>query len=82
MSGRKATILGNEFAGSVEAVGGAVESFKVGDKVFGYSGTRFGAHAEYMSMPEDGTLAIIWSFHLRGGRSQYLRVSHYALSNT
>jgi NADPH:quinone reductase-like Zn-dependent oxidoreductase len=45
------TVLGNEFAGDVEAVGGGVTSFEVGDRVFGFNGTSFGAHAEYMAMP-------------------------------
>ena len=53
------TVLGNEFAGQVEAVGSGVESFAVGDRVFGFSGTRFGAHAEYLTMPEDGLLATM-----------------------
>jgi NADPH:quinone reductase-like Zn-dependent oxidoreductase len=53
------TVLGNEFAGQVEAVGAGVTSFKVGDRVFGFSGTSFGAHAEYLTMPEDGTLATM-----------------------
>ena len=53
------TILGNEFAGKIEAVGKAMTSFKVGDKVFGFDGDTFGAHAEYMTMPEDGVLAIM-----------------------
>ena len=44
----RATVLGNEFAGVVEAVGSEVTSFEVGDRVFGYSEGRFGAHAEYM----------------------------------
>src|SRR5689334_9396637 len=40
-------ILGNEFAGEVAAVGAAVNEFAVGDHVFGDSGFRFGAHAEF-----------------------------------
>jgi len=55
----RVTVLGNEFAGEVEAVGSGVTSFEVGDRVFGFNGTRFGAHAEYMAMPEDGLLATI-----------------------
>jgi NADPH:quinone reductase-like Zn-dependent oxidoreductase len=53
------TILGNEFAGDVEAVGRGVTAFEVGDRVFGFSGARFGAHAEYLSVPEDGLLATV-----------------------
>ena len=48
----KRTILGNEFAGVVEAVGSSVTSFSVGDRVFGYCEGRFGAHAEYLTVPE------------------------------
>ena len=55
----RAPVLGNEFAGVVEAVGGGVTSFEVGDKVFGYNEGRFGAHAEYMSIPADGSLATM-----------------------
>jgi NADPH:quinone reductase-like Zn-dependent oxidoreductase len=53
------TVLGNEFAGQVEAVGAGVTSFEVGDQVFGFSGTLFGAHAEYLTMPADGMLATM-----------------------
>jgi NADPH:quinone reductase-like Zn-dependent oxidoreductase len=55
----KRTILGTEFAGKIEAVGKNVLSFKVGDKVFGFSGNDFGAHAEYMTMPEEGVLTTM-----------------------
>ena len=44
----RATVLGTEFAGEVEAVGGGVTSFQVGDRVFGYNEGPFGAHAEYV----------------------------------
>src|SRR2546428_11582399 len=50
-------ILGSEFAGEVDAVGAAVTEFAVGDHVFGNSGLRFGAHAEFMCMRESARLA-------------------------
>jgi NADPH:quinone reductase-like Zn-dependent oxidoreductase len=53
----KRRILGSEFAGQVAAVGAAVRSFAVGDRVFGTSGLRFGAHAELISVREDSALA-------------------------
>lgn len=51
--------LGNEFAGVVEAVGKDVKSFAVGDKVFGYNDTTFGAHAEYMIMAENAAITTM-----------------------
>ena len=51
-------ILGNEFAGKIEAIGSAVTQFKAGDPVFGYRGEQMGAYAEYLCMPEDGTVAL------------------------
>jgi NADPH:quinone reductase-like Zn-dependent oxidoreductase len=51
-------ILGIDLAGEIESVGNNVERFKVGDPIFGTPGMRFGAHAEYTCMPEDGALTI------------------------
>ncbi len=54
------TVLGTEYAGVVEAVGGvAIASFSVGDRVFGYNEGAFGAHAEYVSVPHDGPIATM-----------------------
>jgi NADPH:quinone reductase-like Zn-dependent oxidoreductase len=50
-------ILGNEFAGEVEAIGASVNEFAVGDHVFGSTGLRFGAHAEFMCVPVRARIA-------------------------
>jgi NADPH:quinone reductase-like Zn-dependent oxidoreductase len=50
-------IPGSEFAGQVAAVGPAVTRFRVGDRVFGNTGLRFGCHAEFTSVPETALVA-------------------------
>jgi NADPH:quinone reductase-like Zn-dependent oxidoreductase len=52
----KLAIQGVEFAGVVDATGGAVTQFRVGDQVFGVSTDSFGAHAEYLCLPEAKTV--------------------------
>lgn len=55
----KLTTLGMDFAGEVEAVGAGVTAFKQGDRVFGLSPEVYGAHAEYLCVPEAGAIATL-----------------------
>jgi NADPH:quinone reductase-like Zn-dependent oxidoreductase len=45
-------VLGQEFAGDVEACGAGGSRFRVGEAVYGTTGFRFGAYAEYLCLPE------------------------------
>ncbi len=55
----KYRILGNEFAGIIEAIGKDVKLLHAGDKVFGYNDTKFGAHAEYLTIAETDAITTI-----------------------
>src|SRR5712692_266088 len=55
---KKIHILGMEFAGKIESAGKAVSRFGAGNEVFGSNGLKFGAHAEYVCLPEDARLLI------------------------
>ena len=81
LSKPRATILGNEFAGEVEAVGSRATLFKVGDKVFGYNEGPFGAHAEYLSIREDASLATMPANMTYEQAAPSTEGSHYALSH-
>lgn len=74
-------ILGNEFAGQIEAVGPAVRSFAVGDRVFGYDDTTFGAHAQYLTIREGASLAMIPANLTYAQAAPATEGSHYALAN-
>ena len=52
----KKNILGSELAGEIEAVGKDVKTFKPGDQVFGLSTSNFGTHAEFICIPEKGSI--------------------------
>ncbi len=50
---KRISILGQELAGEVVAIGDKVTSYKVGDQVFGTTGFKFGAYAEYICLPAE-----------------------------
>ena len=74
-------ILGNEFAGDVEAVGRAVTTFAVGDRVFGYDDGAWGGHAEYRTVRENASLARIPAALSYLQAAPATEGSHYALAN-
>ena len=55
--GPRRKVLGQDLAGEVESVGSKVTRFRPGDEVFGNTGLRLGAYAEYACLPENGLLA-------------------------
>ncbi|WP_304452458.1 NAD(P)-dependent alcohol dehydrogenase [Nocardiopsis sp. YSL2] len=54
-------VLGGAFAGDVAAVGANVRRFSAGDRVLGLSPNDFGAHAEFLRLPQDRPMAPITS---------------------
>jgi len=71
--------LGNEFAGEIESVGKNVNSFKTGDKVFGYNDTTFGANAQYMVMDEGAAITTMPAFITYEEAAPITEGGHYAL---
>lgn len=53
----RSPVLGYDFAGRVERVGGSVTRFAAGDEVFGGVGLGLGAFAEYVCIREDAFMA-------------------------
>ena len=56
---KKYSILGQELAGEVEAVGKDITLFKEGDPVFAETGFHFGGYAEYVCLPEKSKMGVV-----------------------
>jgi len=53
-------IAGHELAGTIEAVGKDIKSFRTGDHVFGTTtGLKYGANAIYVCIPEGGGMGMV-----------------------
>ena len=55
----KRTVLGLDFAGTIEEVGKGVTKFTPGERVFGLTPGGYGAHAGYVCVPEDGAVSLM-----------------------
>lgn len=53
LSSPRNPILGTDFAGEIVAIGEDINSFKVGDKIFGFNDNGLGSHAEYLAISEN-----------------------------
>ena len=49
-------ILGTVFSGIVESIGDNVSKFKIGDKVFGMTGFKFGTYSEYITVNQNSNV--------------------------
>lgn len=76
----KHEVLGTEYAGIVEAVGDEVSRFSPGDRVYGYNGRTFGAHAEFMTAADDGSMQPIPDGLSFEEAAPSFEGSHYALA--
>jgi NADPH:quinone reductase-like Zn-dependent oxidoreductase len=74
----RAKVLGNEFAGEVEAIGAGVDAFAVSDRVFGFK--PYGAHTEYLTIAQDATIATIPNGLSYEQAAPSTEGAHYALT--
>lgn len=52
-------VLGQYIAGEIEAAGNEAHRFQKGERVLGSTGMRFGAYAEYVCLPEEGSIVLM-----------------------
>jgi NADPH:quinone reductase-like Zn-dependent oxidoreductase len=76
----RVTVLGCEFAGVVQRVGGRVSTFRPGDPVFGYTEGRFGRHAEYLAVAADDSVAHVPAGVRLERAAAATEGAHYALA--
>ena len=76
----KNPVSGCEFAGEIVAKGKLVKQFEVGDKVFGFTTSNFGAHAEYLAVAEDSPVAHLPTSFTYFMAAPLVEGAHYALN--
>lgn len=59
LRGPRRKVLGQDISGEVESVGSSVTLFRKGDRIYGNTGLRLGAYAEYTCLPESGLIAAM-----------------------
>lgn len=77
----KQQILGCEFSGTIESVGESVDSYQIGDRVFGFNDSRFGGHAEYLLRDEQDAMTLMPENLSFEEAAALTEGSHYALCN-
>ncbi len=77
----KQPIGGTEVAGEVERLGPGSTRFAVGDRVFGWVESTFGAHAQYLVLPQDAPIETIPDGIDDAHAAAATEGAHYALSN-
>ena len=75
----KQIILGTDFAGEIIQIGKKVQSFKIGDKVFGFKDIGFESQAEYMVASADDVYKIPNNISCKSAAAS-LEGAHYAYS--
>jgi NADPH:quinone reductase-like Zn-dependent oxidoreductase len=74
----RVTVLGSEFAGTVVGTGDGVDAYAVGDRVFGFVDGRPGAHAELVTVPADGLVAVVPDGWSPAEAAPGMEAAHYA----
>jgi NADPH:quinone reductase-like Zn-dependent oxidoreductase len=72
-------VTGTDFAGVIDAIGENVTSFKMGDKVAGFSGMGLQSHAQYLALPETRAIIIIPATLTYAQAAACLEAPFYAL---
>lgn len=77
----KQPVLGCEFSGIITATGEEVTRFQVGEAVFGFDEQKFGSHAAFKTIAENGAIAKKPASIEMSHAAALLEGSHYALVN-
>jgi len=72
--------LGTDFAGEIIQIGSEVNSYNIGDRVFGFNDMGVQSHAEYLSFPENGAIALIPDDTSYQDAAASIEGAHYAIN--